>query len=450
MTSLKRKIDLSLKEHFLKSNTALLIEGARQIGKTYSIREFGKQYKSFIEINFIEQTDANRLFRNLSSAKDLLARLSLITTKPLLKGETLIFFDEVQECPEIVSYIKFLVEDGSFHYILSGSLLGVELNNLRSAPVGYLTVKRMYPLSIEEFFSNLGVNENIISKLKSAWDNLGPVDEFVHQKMMELFRLYLVIGGMPAAVKKYIETNNLQEVLEVQRQIVNLYKKDISKYDAKNKLSIIEVFNLIAPELNNQNKRFIMKSLGDHIKFDRYENSFLWLKDAGVAIPVYNADKLKIPLILSKSRSLFKLFLNDIGLLACEYSQGIQLKILNGDKNINFGSIFENAIAQELLSKDYDLYYYNNKKKGELDFVVEYAGKILPIEVKSGKDYKIHRALSNVIHDEEYQIDKAIIFNNDNLQRDGKKIYAPIYMAMFLNKPEDTPTFFKVDLSGLN
>ena len=273
MNSLKRKIDHYLKTHFESNKTALLIEGARQIGKTHSIREYGKNYESFIEINFIEQPEAVSLFRNLKNSKDLLARLSLFTTKSLKKNSTLIFFDEVQVCPEILTYIKFLVEEGSYRYVLSGSLLGIELNNLRSAPVGYLTIKRMYPLSIEEFFSNLGIGQNIIESLKKSYINLSPIDEFVHQKMMELFRLYLVVGGMPAVVKKYIETNNLQEVLSTQKQILNLYRKDISKYDDKNRLSIIEIFNLIAPELNNPNKRFIIKDLGKNIKFDRYENS---------------------------------------------------------------------------------------------------------------------------------------------------------------------------------
>ncbi|SFK29086.1 ATP-binding protein [Succinivibrio dextrinosolvens] len=450
MNSLKRKIDHYLKTHFESNKTALLIEGARQIGKTYSIREYGKNYESFIEINFIEQPEAVSLFRNLKNSKDLLARLSLFTTKSLKKNSTLIFFDEVQVCPEILTYIKFLVEEGSYRYVLSGSLLGIELNNLRSAPVGYLTIKRMYPLSIEEFFSNLGIGQNIIESLKKSYINLSPIDEFVHQKMMELFRLYLVVGGMPAVVKKYIETNNLQEVLSTQKQILNLYRKDISKYDDKNRLSIIEIFNLIAPELNNPNKRFIIKDLGKNIKFDRYENSFLWLKDAGVSIPVYNIDDLKIPLILSKSRSLFKLFMNDIGLLAAEYSQGIQLRIISGDNSINCGSIFENAVAQELLSKDYELFYYNNKKRGELDFVIDYEGKVLPIEVKSGKDYKIHRALSNILADSEYKIDRAIVFTNSNIQVEGNKLYLPIYMVMFLEKPDNIPSFYKIDVSALN
>lgn len=328
------------------------------------------------------------MFKDLSNTKDLLARLSLFTKQKLIKRDTLIFFDEVQICPEVITYIKFLVDEGSYNYILSGSLLGIEINDLRSVPVGYLTIKRMFPLTFREFALNLGLNSSILENLETSFKEKKPVDDFIHKKMMELFRVYLVVGGMPAAVNRYIETNNLNEVIDIQNQIVNLYKKDITQYDKNNKLAIAQIFELIAPQLNSQNKRFIIKDIKSGVKFDRYENSFLWLKDAGFALPVYNVETPKIPLKLSKSRSLFKLFMSDVGLLASEYSQGIQLKIISGDDKLNYGAIFENYIAQELTACEHDLYYYNNKKRGELDFLIEYDGEVLPIEVKSGKDYK--------------------------------------------------------------
>lgn len=413
------------------SKTALLIEGARQIGKTFSIRQFGKKFKTYIEINFIEQPEAISLFKDLSNTKDLLARLSLFTKQKLIKRDTLIFFDEVQICPEVITYIKFLVDEGSYNYILSGSLLGIEINDLRSVPVGYLTIKRMFPLTFREFALNLGLNSSILENLETSFKEKKPVDDFIHKKMMELFRVYLVVGGMPAAVNRYIETNNLNEVIDIQNQIVNLYKKDITQYDKNNKLAIAQIFELIAPQLNSQNKRFIIKDIKSGVKFDRYENSFLWLKDAGFALPVYNVETPKIPLKLSKSRSLFKLFMSDVGLLASEYSQGIQLKIISGDDKLNYGAIFENYIAQELTACEHDLYYYNNKKRGELDFLIEYDGEVLPIEVKSGKDYKVHRALSNIMDCGEFNLNRALIFNNSNLKVEGKLTYAPIYMAMF-------------------
>lgn len=448
---LTRTVDRILIDHFKISKTALLIEGARQIGKTFSIRQFGKKFKTYIEINFIEQPEAISLFKDLSNTKDLLARLSLFTKQKLLKRDTLIFFDEVQICPEVITYIKFLVDEGSYNYILSGSLLGIEINDLRSVPVGYLTIKRMFPLTFREFALNLGLNSSILENIETSFKEKKPVDDFIHKKMMELFRVYLVVGGMPAAVNRYIETNNLNEVIDIQNQIVNLYKKDITQYDKNNKLAIAQIFELIAPQLNSQNKRFIIKDIKSGVKFDRYENSFLWLKDAGFALPVYNVETPKIPLKLSKSRSLFKLFMSDVGLLASEYSQGIQLKIISGDDKLNYGAIFENYIAQELTACEHDLYYYNNKKRGELDFLIEYDGEVLPIEVKSGKDYKVHRALSNIMDCGEFNLNRALIFNNSNLKVEGKLTYAPIYMAMFLKQEiKDEDSIYKIDLSELN
>lgn len=448
---LTRTVDRILIDHFKISKTALLIEGARQIGKTFSIRQFGKKFKTYIEINFIEQPEAISLFKDLSNTKDLLARLSLFTKQKLIKRDTLIFFDEVQICPEVITYIKFLVDEGSYNYILSGSLLGIEINDLRSVPVGYLTIKRMFPLTFREFALNLGLNSSILENLETSFKEKKPVDDFIHKKMMELFRVYLVVGGMPAAVNRYIETNNLNEVIDIQNQIVNLYKKDITQYDKNNKLAIAQIFELIAPQLNSQNKRFIIKDIKSGVKFDRYENSFLWLKGAGFALPVYNVETPKIPLKLSKSRSLFKLFMSDVGLLASEYSQGIQLKIISGDDKLNYGAIFENYIAQELTACEHDLYYYNNKKRGELDFLIEYDGEVLPIEVKSGKDYKVHRALSNIMDCGEFNLNRALIFNNSNLKVEGKLTYAPIYMAMFLKQEiKDEDSIYKIDLSELN
>lgn len=439
-----------MQNYYETNENALLITGARQIGKTFSIRNFGKRFKSFVEINFIEMPQAVDLFKGAKSSADILLRLSALTAQPLIKGETLVFFDEVQVCPDIVTAIKFLVAEGSYRYILSGSLLGVELKDLRSEPVGYMGVKDMYPIDFEEFISSVGVNKQIINALRTAWTQRSRVDDFIHQKMMELFRLYLVVGGMPAAVSKYLETNNLQEVMRLQKDIIRLYRRDIAQYDPKSKLNIEEIFELIPPELNAKNKRFILKRLNEHAKFDRYQNSFLWLKNAGVAIPVYNVEEPKLPLLLSRSRSLFKLFQSDIGLLAAQYAEGIQLRVISGDKDINFGSIFENVVAQELMAHGVVPYYYNNKKRGEIDFLVELSGKVLPIEVKSGKDYEVHRALSNIMECGEYDLPEAIVFNNDNLQVVGKFIYAPIYMVMFIEHLDVAPDFYKVDLSGLS
>ena len=447
---IKRKIDRCLEEYYASTKKALLITGARQTGKTYSIRHFGKShYESMVEINFVEMSDAVPVIATAKNSRDLLLRISSLTTQPLIEGKTLIFFDEVQECPEIVTAIKFLVDEGKYRYIMSGSLLGVELNDLRSEPVGYMDVKEMFPLDMEEFFAAVGLSQMVMDELRDAWENKRPVDEFVHAKLLDLFRLYLIVGGMPAAVQKYLDSNNLQEVLAEQQAILRLYKRDIAKYDKKNKLYIEEIFDLIPSELNAKNKRFILKNLNENAKFSHFENSFIWLKEAGVALPVYNVEDPVVPLKLSRSRNLFKLFQNDVGLLASQYADGIQLRLLTDAKSINFGSVYENAIAQELYAHGFDLYYFNSKKQGELDFVIEKNGVVLPIEVKSGKDYHRHNALSNVMSNQNYQIPEAIVFSNENFRQSDKVMYLPIYMAMFIEKQPPVDITYKVDLSGI-
>lgn len=448
---LERKISHYI-EHFYEVNKgALLLAGARQIGKTYSIRRFAeKHFESFIEINFVESPEAVEIFSTAKNSNDILLRLSALTDKPLIKGDTLIFFDEVQLCPEIITAIKFLVDDGRYRYILSGSLLGVELNNLRSVPVGYMAIKDMFPLDLEEFMWAVGVNKDVIGALKTAWENKQPVDDFVHRKMMDVFRLYLIVGGMPDAVNAYKENNNLQDVMAKQQEIIRLYRKDISQYDEARQLSIKEVFDLIPSELNSRNKRFIIKDLNEKARIEKYRDEFLWLKDAGVAIPTYNVEEPKSPLKLASSRNLFKLFSNDVGLLACQYSDGIQLKVLKGDDAVNYGSIYENVVAQELRAHGFsELYYYNSKKMGEVDFVVEHNGEVFPIEVKSGKDYARHRALNNILDCGEYNIPESVVLCNDNYTQKDKVTYAPIYMVMFINKDHVIDVKFSLDLSGL-
>lgn len=448
---LERKISRYI-EHFYEVNKgALLLSGARQVGKTYSVRRFAeKKFKSFIEINFVDNPDAVGIFSNAKNSSDILLRLSAFVNQPLIKGDTLIFFDEVQLCPEIVTAIKFLVDDGRYRYIMSGSLLGVELNNLRSVPVGYMEFKEMYPLDLEEFMWAVGVNEDVIASLKKSWEEKKHVDDFVHKKMMDVFRLYLIVGGMPAAVMSYKENNNLQDVMASQREIISLYKKDISQYDEKRSLKIKEVFDLIPSELNSKSKRFFIKDINTKARAEMYENEFLWLKNAGVAIPVFNVDEPKLPLKLASSRNLFKLFSNDVGLLACQYSDGIQLKILTGDDAINHGSVYENVVAQELLAHGFDeLYYYNSKKMGELDFILEYDGNVFPVEVKSGKDYSRHRALNNILTCPEYDIPQAVVLCNNNFEVKDNVIYVPIYMIMFLQKEREIDMQFHLDLNGL-
>ena len=448
---LERRIKQEIRD-FLDSDRkeALMVTGARQVGKTYIIRECAKEiYKNIVEINFVENQHAVKLFENITGSKDILLRLSALTDVPMIPGETLVFFDEVQECPEIVTAIKFLVEDGQYRYILSGSLLGVELKDIRSVPVGYLSILEMYPLDFREFCEANRVSQTVMDKLKECFEKKQPVDELIHEKMMELFRLYLIVGGMPAVVDAYIRTNNLKEVLRIQQGIVQLYYKDIAKYDKDNKLYLDEIFSLIPSELNNKNKRFIMKDLNENFRFSRYENSFIWLKEAGVALPVYCVQEPEIPLLLSKSTNLFKLFLSDVGLLASMYVDGLQLKILSREKDINFGAIYENVAVQELKAHGFELYYFNSKKQGELDFVIEYQGNVLPLEIKSGKAYTRHNALDNVLKDERYAVPQALVFCNENISTVDKIVYLPIYMIGFLENEKIDEYIYSIDLSAL-
>lgn len=447
--ALFRYLSTYLDNFYKKHRTALLLTGARQTGKTYSIRQLGKSFKSFVEINFIENPDAKGIFSNVNSAEEILLRLSAFVTTPLIKGETLIFFDEVQECEEVITAIKFLVDEGSYNYALSGSLLGVELKDIRSIPVGYLTIKEVFPLDFKEFILNLGVAEKIFDHLQERFTDKTPVDQVIHTKLLSLYQLYMVVGGMPAVINKYLETNDIRLVAETQNDIVALYRKDISKYVDKDKLKIKEIFDLIPSELDAKNKRFILKSLNQHAKFDRYHNDFLWLKNSGVAIPVYNLEEPKPPLKLAVTRNLFKLFSNDVGLLTAQYANGIQFNILSGDIDVNYGAIYENSVAQELLCHGYEPYYYNSKRMGEIDFVIADGSSALPIEVKSGKDYRRHNALNNVLECHEYDIPKAYVLCNGNIEVRGKVVYLPIYMTMFIRPQEISDAIYKIDLSDL-
>ena len=412
-----------------------MVTGARQVGKTYSIRKVLKDCGlDFIEVNFIENHEARRLFEQSSNTHELLRGLSLLANKPLTKGKTVVFLDEVQVCKEIVSSIKFLVDEGSYRYILSGSLLGVELRDIRSVPVGYMDIETMYPVDFEEFMLSNNFSTDAIAHLRNCFESVKTVDAFVHSQTMKLFHLYLIVGGMPAVVDIYLKTNNIQQVVEVQKSIINLYKKDIAQYDPNEKLYLNEILSLIPSEINSKNKRFILKNLNENQKFSRYENRFLWLRDAGVALPTYCANEPALPLMLSKSRNLFKLFLNDIGLLCAMYANKLQIKILQGEANIYHGAIYENFVAQELDAHQFDLYYYNSKKNGEIDFMIDYNGSVLPIEVKSGKDYTRHVSMSHLLLNEQYGIERGFVLQNDNVVTKGKAVYLPIYMATFIEQ----------------
>lgn len=431
---LKRKIEKDIEKWIENSEKAILIYGVRQAGKTFIIRECLKRNEcEYIEFNLINQPELVEVLKSSTSIDDLILKLSLYSDKKIIPGKTIFFFDEIQRYKEIVTKIKFLVEDKRYRYILSGSLLGVEIVNLKSAPVGYLQTLNMYPMDFEEFLQIFNVDENIINNLRNCFLTKTKVDEIIHNKIMEMFNLYLIIGGMPAAVERYRNTENIDDVMEEHRAIIEQYKLDFTQYEEENrKLIITHIYELIPAELNEKNKRFMIADINKNLRYDRISDSFIWLWKSGVALGVFNTTEPTIPLMLNEKSALFKLFISDVGLLTTIYGKSCKLKIVNKESDINKGAVFENVVAQELHAHGYPLYYYNSKKFGEIDFIVEQNGKSLPIEVKSGKAYNKHSALNNLMNAKEYGIEEAFIFTNDNVKIEGKLNYLPIYMVMFL------------------
>ena len=446
-----RKDSITIEEWIKNSNKALLVTGARQIGKTWLIRdEIEKSGYTKFEINFIDQPDMVHYLDAEMSADEFLVKLRMIMPEDCKPHETIVFFDEIQKCPEIVTKIKFLVDEGSFKYVMSGSLLGVELKGIASAPVGYLSVLRMYPMDFEEFMIANLVSKATLEMLKDKFEPVRPVDEFIHQKLLALFFVYLIVGGMPDAVKTYIATKDIREVDKIQRDIVTQYKEDFSQYESEDKkLKLISIYDIIPSELNKQNKKFVFTMLDKELKFDRYENSFLWLKDAGVALPVYNVEAPVIPLLASKSSNVFRLFSSDIGLLTSAYPAATKIELINKNGEVNNGAHFENAVAQQLLCNGFEPYFCKKKNIGELDFLIEMDGKVVPIEVKSGKAYRTHKALDHFMNVSDYHIEKAYVFSIGNVEKDGNVTYLPIYMCYLVKEQSIGQLIVDLDMEGL-
>ena len=446
-----RKNSIVVREWIENSNKALLVTGARQTGKTWLVRdEIERSGYTKFEVNFIDQPDMVSYLNAKISAEEFLVRLKMIMPEDCKIHETVVFFDEIQKCPEIVTKIKFLVDDGSFKYVMSGSLLGVELKGIASAPVGYLTVLKMYPMDFEEFMIANSVSNTTLDMLKDRFDTVTPIDDFIHQRLLTMFFIYLIVGGMPDAVKTYIDTKDIREVDKIQRDIVTLYKEDFSQYELEDKkLKLKSIYDIIPAELNKQNKKFVFTMLNKELKFDRYENSFLWLKDAGVALPVYNVEAPIIPLLASKSSNMFRLFSSDIGLLTSAYPAKTKFELINKNGEVNNGAHFENVVAQQLLSNGFEPYYFKKKNIGEIDFLIEMSGKVVPVEVKSGKTYKSHKALDNLINMTDYHIEKAYVLSIGNIETKDKITYLPIYLCYLLKEKNFGKMIIDLDFSDL-
>ena len=439
---LYRKIASKI-ESFLKSEKKrmLVVSGARQVGKSYIIREVGMRlYSNFIEVNMEEDKQSNRLFENARTVEDFMIALSTIAGAKMKDSEkTLVFIDEIQAYSHLLTLAKFLVEDGRFTYIASGSQLGIALKTTQSIPIGSIELLSMYPLDFEEFLIANGVGELLINEMRRKFEAKEALNESLHMKVMDYFRKYLLVGGMPSAVNTYLSEHNMVSVRNIHRDISLLYKNDAAKYESESlrKLKIQRIYDMVPSNLEKVKKRIVAKDieLKKGKRMADYQDEFEYLISSGITLEVQAISKPSYPLVENSGKNLLKLYMSDIGLLTgILYHNDVQ-PIMNDKCGVNLGSVYENVVAQELKAHGFKLYYYDNKKNGEVDFLIDSVDLLsaLPIEVKSGKDYYIYTALNNLLKVDEYKITNGIVFSNEEkVYNNGNVIYMPIYYVMFL------------------
>lgn len=439
---LYRKIASKI-ESFLKSEKKrmLVVSGARQVGKSYIIREVGMRlYSNFIEVNMEEDKQSNRLFENARTVEDFMIALSTIAGAKMKDSEkTLVFIDEIQAYSHLITLAKFLVEDGRFTYIASGSQLGIALKTTQSIPIGSIELLSMYPLDFEEFLIANGVGELLINEMRRKFEAKEALNESLHMKVMDYFRKYLLVGGMPSAVNTYLSEHNMVSVRNIHRDINLLYKNDAAKYESESlrKLKIQRIYDMVPSNLEKVKKRIVAKDieLKKGKRMADYQDEFEYLISSGITLEVQAISKPSYPLVENSGKNLLKLYMSDIGLLTGILYHNDVLPIMNDKCGVNLGSVYENVVAQELKAHGFKLYYYDNKKNGEVDFLIDSVDlmSVLPIEVKSGKDYYIHTALNNLLKVDEYKISNGIVFSNEEkVYNNGNVIYMPIYYVMFL------------------
>ena len=437
---LERKIQTFINEHFKSnSNKVLVIDGARQIGKSYIIRFVcGELFKNYIEINLLEDSLGEKLFEHTKSVEDFYLQISMLAGNKMgTKEDTVIFLDEIQVYPHLLTLLKFLQQDGRFTYIASGSLLGVTLIQTTSIPIGSIEVKRMYALDFEEFLWANNIGKEAIKGLRQKFLSREGLTDNIHNKMMDLFKKYLIAGGLPDVVNTYLETKNVMRVRHLQTEIQHYYALDASKYETNNRLKIRKIYEMIPSNLENKKKRVIVKSIENKIgkRYSDYEEEFEYLIHSGIALEVRAISNPAFPLIESSNKNLLKLYLNDVGLLTnILYKNNIR-PIMDNETSVNLGSVYECVVASELKAHGKNLFYYDNKKRGEVDFLVDDYDtlSVVPIEVKSGKDYSVHRALNSFISVEDYGIQTAYVISNEkNVSVKNKITYIPVYYTMFL------------------
>lgn len=449
---LYRKIAKRIEEYLSShSNRMLLIEGARQIGKSYIINHVGsKMFPNYIEINMEKDKLGDRIFAEAKTTKDFYMALSVFAgDKMKERSNTLVFIDEIQAYDHLLTLVKFLMEEGKFTYIASGSQLGVTLKNTQSLPIGSLDIQHMYPLDFEEFLYANGVGHLAVESIRESFNKKESLQETIHQKIMDLFKKYLLVGGLPKAVKTFVQTHNVAEFRSVQNEAHQLYGVDASKYEEENnkKLKIRRIYDMIPSSLENKKKRIVIKDIEnkDWKRSDDYLEEFDYLICSGVALEVKAISTPTYPLIENSGKNLLKLYLNDVGILSGIYYKNNIKAVMTDVNSINLGAVYETVVAQELKAHGYDLYYYDNKKNGEVDFIIDDVDNLsnIPIEVKSGKDYKIHSALDKFMSNKDYNIKKAYVFSNEpEVYTENNITYLPIYYVMFLkNESNDSDQF---------
>lgn len=439
---LYRKIQSYIENHLRSdSNKILIIDGARQIGKTYIIKYTAeKLFKNYIEINMLEDSLNNRHFSKVKTVEDFYLQVSMLAGEKMQdKENTIIFLDEIQAYPHLLTLLKFLKRDDKFTYIASGSLLGVTLAETTSIPIGSIEVKRMYPLDFEEFLLSQGFNDYAIDAMRKKFEARESLDEATHSKVMDLFKKYLLIGGLPDAINSYTREKNIVSVRSIQTEIHNYYGMDASQYDEQKKLKIRRIYDTIPSNLENKKKRVVIQNI-ENIKGRRssdYEDEFDYLINAGIALEVKAISAPTFPLIENSGKNLLKLYLNDVGLLTnILYKTNIRA-ILDDVKSINLGSVYESVVASELKAHGFTLYYYDNRSKGEVDYLIDDYESLstVPLEVKSGKDYTVHSALNHFISNEDYNVKMGYVLSNEReVIRKDKITYLPIYYIMFFKQ----------------
>lgn len=437
---LKRKIQSKLIDYLENgSNKILVLNGARQIGKSYIIRHEGKKhFANYIEIDLIEDKNGPKIFEGTGSKEDFYLRLSSIAGDRMKeKDNTLVFLDEIQAYPEMLTLLKFLKQDDRFTYIVSGSQLGMALGRTLSKPGGKIEVVKMFQLDFEEFLWANNVGDEFIRHLRECYEKNIPLDENLHRKMLDYFKQYLLVGGLPDAVNVFLETRNIVRVRDAQREIYELYKGDASQYDKEHKLKIERIYDLVPSYLENKKKRVRFNKIEQkkQARSAQYQDEFEYLVKSGICHEVKAIANPRFPLNESESKNLLKLYFNDVGLLTNLLYQYNISAVMDDEKSINLGSVYEVAVCSELTAHGFPLFYYDNKKKGEVDFLVsDYDSlSVVPIEVKSGKDYDQHPSLDLFVGTPDYNIKEGIVFSNEReIFKDGKIRYLPIYFVMFI------------------